>query len=112
MLVSTVREIEETYELGAGSGDPKAMLIPDELTEKAYDRTMTDLAKQAAEQIEKWISGPNLNASARIADANRKLMAATKSLLTTPEGRAKVAAFGQVMEAAKKEAKKKRKTNG
>ncbi len=80
MLVSTVREIEETYELGAGSGDPAPL-------------------------------GLNISA-ASIADANMKLMAATKILLTTPEGRAKVAAFGRVMGAAKKEAKKKRKTNG
>jgi len=79
MLVPTVRYLEETYELGTGSGNP---------------------------------TPPDLNASARVTDSNAKLMAATESLLATPEGRAEAAAFGQTMGAIRKEARKTRRTNG
>ncbi len=58
MLVSAVRGIEETYELGAGSGDPKAPLYPGKPTEE-YHKVMTGLATQAAEQIEKGVFGPH-----------------------------------------------------
>jgi len=95
MLVSTVRYLEETYELGTGRG--------------------TELSTELGTGLGTGSGGPtpsDLNASARITDANAKLMAATESLLATPEGRAEVAVLGQTMAAVQKEARKEKGTNG
>jgi len=94
-IITKVREIEETYELGTGLGTELGTELGTGLGTRSGDPTPSDF-----------------NASAQITDSNARLMAATESLLATSEGRAELAAFGQTMAAVQKEARKERGTNG